>query len=86
METLQVILDLLWVVALGWLATTLMLGLMGGSIPWPYPRHWRWGSATLDAAYALPDDPALEPAHVTPKLLERRLASGNWLDHNLRRN
>ena len=59
METIQVILVLLWVVALGWLATTLMLGPMGGSIPWPYPRHWRWGSATLDAAYAVPDDPAL---------------------------
>ena len=86
METLQVILDLLWVVALGWLATTVMFRLMGGPIPWPYPRHWRWGSATLDAAYALPDDPALEPAPVTPKLLERRLASVDWLDHNLRRN
>ena len=86
METVRVILDLLWVVVLGWLATAVMFRLMGGPIPWPYPRRWRWGSATLDAAYALPDDPALEPAPVTPEPLERGLARVDWLDHNLRRN
>lgn len=74
MQTLQVILNLLGVVALGWLATAVMLWLMGGAIPWPYPRHWRWGWATLDAADAVP-----EP-------FERRLARLDWLDHNLRRN
>ncbi len=74
MQTLQVILNLLGVVALGWLATAVMLWLMGGAIPWPYPRHWRWGWATLDAADAVP-----EP-------FERRLARVDWLDRNLRRN
>jgi len=86
METFQVILDLLGIVVLGWLATTVMLWLMGGSIPWPYPRQWRWGSALLDAAYAVPDDPALKPAHGVPEPLERRLARVDWLDHKLRRN
>jgi hypothetical protein len=82
METLRIILNLLGVVALGWLATAVMLWLMGGVIPWPYPRHWRWGSATLEAAYAVPDD----SAHVVPEPFERRLTTVDWLDHNLRRN
>ena len=86
METLQVILDLLGVVALGWLATAVMLWLMGGSIPWPYPRRWRWGSAALEAAYALPDDPALEPAPGVPEPFKRWLGRIDWLDQNLRRN
>src|SRR5260370_34356319 len=74
METLRIILNLLGVVALGWLATAVMLWLMGGVIPWPYPRHWRWGWATLDAADAVP-----EP-------VEGRFAKVDWLDQNLRRN
>ncbi|MGQ0722847.1 MAG: hypothetical protein ACT4PE_14950 [Candidatus Eiseniibacteriota bacterium] len=83
METVLVILDLLGVVVLGWLATAVMFRLMGGPIPWPYPRHWRWGSATLDAAYALPDDPALKRGQ---ELSSRQLATVDWLDYNLRRN
>ncbi|MBI4254627.1 MAG: hypothetical protein HY616_06100 [Candidatus Rokubacteria bacterium] len=86
METLQAILDLLGVVALGWLATAVMFRLMGGPIPWPYPRRWRWGSATLEAAYALPDDPVLRSAHGVSESLERRLARVDWLDYDLRRN
>jgi len=74
MQTLQVILDLLEVLAIGWLGTAVMFRLMGGPIPWPYPRHWRWGSATMEAAYELP-----EP-------LDRRLTRIDWLDYNLRRN
>jgi hypothetical protein len=86
METVQTIIDLLRVVVLLWLATAVMFRLMGGPIPWPYPRRWRWGSATLDAAYALPDDPALGRAHVVPGLSWREFATVDWLDHNLRRN
>jgi hypothetical protein len=74
METVQALLDLLGIVVLGWLATAVMLRLMGGPIPWPYPRWWRWGSATLETAYTLP-----EP-------FERRIARVDWLDHDLRRN
>ena len=74
METLQAILGLLGVVVLGWLATAVMFWLTGRVIPWPYPRQWRWGWSTLEAADAVPE------------LFERRLARVDWLDHNLRRN
>lgn len=74
METLRVILNLLGFVALGWLATAVLWWLMGRVIPWPYPRHWRWGWATLDGA-----DGVSEP-------VEPRRAGIDWLDHNLRRN
>jgi hypothetical protein len=86
METLRALLDLLGVVVLGWLATAVMFRLMGGPIPWPYPRRWRWGSATLAAAYAVSCDRALRPARGVPEPVERRLTRGDWLDHNLRRN
>lgn len=81
METLQAVLDLLWGVVLGWLVTVVMLSLMGGSIPWPYPRHWRWGSA-----YVPPDDSVVRLAHGVPESLERRLTRLDWLDYDLRRN
>ncbi len=83
MQTVQVVAELLGVVVLFWLVTTVMLSLMGGSIPWPYPRHWRWGAATLDGVSAS-DDPALERAHVVLGSAERQ--GVDWLDHNLRRN
>lgn len=86
METLQAVLDLLGIVVLGWLATAVMFRLMGGPIPWPYPRRGRWGSATLEAAYALRDDPVLTSGRGVPESVERRLATLDWLDHDLRRN
>ncbi len=86
MGTVHAIVDLLPVLVLGWLVTALMFWLMSGSMPWPYPRHWRWGSATLEREFAAPDGLELESAHATPEPLERLLASVDWLDHNLRRN
>lgn len=74
MQTLLVLLDLLPVVVLGWLVTAVMFLVTGRVIPWPYPRHWRWGWATLDAADTVP-----EP-------LERQITSVDWLDYNVRRN
>jgi hypothetical protein len=86
MQTLHVILDLLPFVALGWLLVAVMFRLMGGPIPWPYPRRWRWGSKTLEAMYAVPDEPAPRRAHDVPTFSERQLATVDWLDYNLRRN
>ena len=86
MSTVRIVLDLLPVVALGWLVIAGMFWLMSGSLPWPYPRHWRWGAATLDAEYEVPDIPDLDPAHATAEPLECLLARVDWLDHNLRRN
>jgi hypothetical protein len=86
METFQVVLDLVGIVTLGWLATAVMLWLMGGSLPWPYPRQWRWGSASLEAAYVGPGDRGPKPAQGVPEPLERRLARVDWLDHKLRLN
>jgi hypothetical protein len=86
MSTVRIVLDLLPVVVLGWLVTAGMFWLMSRSLPWPYPRHWRWGSATLEAEYTVRDAPDLDPAHATAEAPERFLARVDWLDHNLRRN
>lgn len=86
MQTAKVVLDLLPILVLGWVLVAVMFRLMGGPIPWPYPRHWRWGSKSLAAAYSVADDQTLKRARGGAEFSEAQLARVDWLDHNLRRN